>query len=269
MSYIALIAGAGNMPLRLIEEVKQQGKKVLLIAIYNVTPRSLAMHADIVCWGHITQLGKARRVCLKNNVKEIAMAGLVLHSNIFKLSIFKMDFLTLKVLLSVSDLRADTICGKIIDVFKNKGINFISTTKLLKKYLAPKGILTIKKPSKKVLEDIDFGVKIAQEIGRADIGQCVVVKNKSIVALEAMEGTDKCLQRAGDLAGAGCVVVKLPKPNQDSRFDVPVIGINTIEKLAKIKAKAIAIGAHKSLIIDPEVINLATKLNVAIVSVEI
>lgn len=268
MTYVALIAGQGEMPVKIIEELHASGKKVLLIAIKGITPPHLASIADQVVWGRITKLGKARDACLKHKADSAVMAGLIKHNNIFSLSLFAMDFVTLKAFLSLKDLRADTICKKVIEVFAKKGISFMSTTQVLKRYLASSGVLTEKKPSKKVLEDIEFGVKLAKELGRLDIGQTIVVKNKSIVALEAMEGTDQCLQRAGDIAGSDCVVVKMAKPKQDMRFDVPVIGKNTIEKLAKIKAAAIAIESDKTLIIDEDVLALANHHGIAIISLE-
>jgi DUF1009 family protein len=269
MSYVALIAGQGGMPLKLIEEIHLKGKKVLLLGIQGITPKSLEEKVDLFYWAKIYQLGKARRHCLKHKVKEVVMAGLIRHTELFNLSYLFVDWVTLKALLSVSDFRANSICMKVIEIFQEKGIRFLSTTKLLNRYLAPKGFLTRNRPSKKIQEDIEFGIQLARELGRLDIGQTVVVKNKSVVALEAMEGTDQCIQRAGDIAGVGCVVVKLPKPDQDNRFDVPVIGRNTIEKLAKIKASCLAIAANKTLIIDDEVVDLANKLNVMILSVEI
>lgn len=269
MTYVALIAGQGVMPIKLIEEIHLSGKKVLLLGIEGVTPKSLEEQVDLFYWAKITQLGKARRLCQKHQVKEAVMAGLIRHNEVFNLSYLLIDWLTIRALWLMPDYRANSICKTIIKIFQEKGIHFVSTTKLLSRYLAPKGFLTRKKPSKKISEDIEFGIKIARELGRLDIGQTVVIKNKSIVALEAMEGTDQCIQRAGDVAGPGCVVVKLPKPNQDNRFDVPVIGRNTIEKLAKIKASALAIAANETLIIDDEVIELASALNVMLLSVEI
>ncbi|MCH9632314.1 MAG: UDP-2,3-diacylglucosamine pyrophosphatase LpxI [Chlamydiae bacterium] len=269
MTYVALIAGQGAMPIKIIEELQAKGEKVLLLGIKGLTPQNLTEKVDKVVWGGITRLGKARSVCKKNNVKEIVMGGLIKHNNVFSLSLLNMDLVTMKAFMSLADLRADTICSKIVEVFQNKGISFLPTTRILKRYLASSGVLTHKKPSKKILEDIQFGLKLAKELGRLDIGQCVVIKNKSVVALEAMEGTDQCLQRSGDIAGENCVVVKLSKPQQDTRFDVPVIGKNTIEKLIKIKAAAIAIEAEKTLIIDDEVIALANEHGIIIVSVAI
>ena len=129
--------------------------------------------------------------------------------------------------------------------------------KFLQKFLCKKGGLTAKTPSANEQKDIDFGVSLAKEIGRLDIGQTVVVKDLTVVAVEAMEGTDQCLERAGAIAGKGCVMVKMAKPNQDLRFDVPVIGLNTIEKLVKIGAAGIAVEAGATLVLDQEVIQEA------------
>lgn len=269
MSYVAIIAGAGKLPVRFIEELKAQQKKVLLLAIKGITPKSLEQKADLTYWAHLTQLGKARKICLKHQVKQILMGGLIKHNRIFATSLFFTDWLTIKALLSTKDRRANSICLKIIEVFKDKGIEFMDTTTLLKRYLAPKNLFPMDRLSKSLREDIDFGLKIAHELGRLDIGQTVIVKKQTIVAVEAMEGTDQCLQRAGDVAGEGCVMIKIPKPDQDSRFDVPVVGINTIQKLIKIKAAALAIAANKTLIIDSEVSELAKKHHLPIVTVEV
>lgn len=269
MTYVALIAGEGKMPLRLIEEIHRQNKKVFLLGIKGVTPKELENLVDQARWAHITQIGKARRICQENHIKEAVMAGLVRHKSIFKLPFWLSDWVTLKAFLNLKDLRTNTICDKVIELFEEKGIEFVSTTKLLKNFLAPLGFLSTKRPTSSQKQDIEFGIQLAKELGRLDIGQTVVVKNKSVVALEAMEGTDQCLQRAGDIAGPGCVVVKLPKPNQDQRYDVPVIGINTIEKLVKIKASVLAVAAHQTLVIDSEVKDLATRNNIVLLSIEL
>ena len=124
MTYVALIAGAGKMPLRLIEEIHTSGKKVLLLGIKGVTPKELVEEVDLTYWAHISQLGKARSLCLKHKVKEAVMAGLIRHEKVFGLSIFSMDWVTIKALFTVQDLRADTICRKIVEVFQEKGIAF-------------------------------------------------------------------------------------------------------------------------------------------------
>ncbi len=267
MSLVALIAGEGALPYKIIEELKAEGKKILLLGVRGITPEELESVADRVTWGSFMQVGKARKACLRYRVREVVMAGRILHRNIFSLSLLKMDWLTIRMVLSLKDFRANTICDKMIETFGKKGLSFLKTTDILKRYVPPQGVLTRRKPGRKILEDIDFGRKIAQEMGRLDVGQTVVIKNKSIVAVEAMEGTDRCLQRAGEIAGENCVVVKMAKPGQDMRYDVPVIGLNTLEKLVKIKAAALAVEAGKTLMIDPELISFADRNGIIIVSV--
>ncbi|MBJ7448802.1 MAG: UDP-2,3-diacylglucosamine diphosphatase LpxI [Parachlamydiales bacterium] len=254
------------MPLTIADEIHRQGGKVFLLAVPGITPQDLINKADEYIFIQLTQVGKAIRACLKHDVKELIMAGRIRHRFVFSLSFFKFDWTTLRIWLSLPDFRTDNLLHGIVDAFERKGVHVIDSTKYLKKYLAKEGLLTKLKPSSKVLDDIIFGKDIAKAMGQLDIGQTVVVKNKTIVAVEAMEGTDSCLERAGHIAGSGCVVVKMAKPNQDMRFDVPVIGINTIQKLNKIGAAALAIEKDKTLLIDAETIDIANQLGLVIVS---
>lgn len=263
---IALLGGEGKMPRLIIEGMHSEGKKVFLLAIKGVTPLSLAKLADEVLWLHIVQLGKAIRECSKRRIKEVVMAGRVHHRIIFSLSLFRMDLTAFKLWWNMTDWRADTILKGIADALAKKGLTLVSSVRYLGSYLSKRGTLTHKRPTSRDLEDIQFGVQIAKEMGRLDIGQTVVVKKKAVVAIEAMEGTDLCLERAGRVAGTGCVVVKMSKPNQDMRFDVPIIGLNTIEKLAKIGATVLAIEAEYTVLIDKHLISVADQMGVAIVA---
>ena len=239
---------------------------MFLIAIKGVTSPRLLEYADEVLWLYVTQIGKAIRECRKRRASKIIMAGRVSHNAIFSISPWNMDFTSLRVWWSLPDKRPDTILSGIADAFVRKGIHVMSSVHYISSYLAKEGVLTKKKPSKAVSKDIDFGVKIAKAMGDMDVGQTVVVKDKATVAIEAMEGTDQCLERAGTVAGEGCVVVKMPKPGQDMRFDVPTVGVNTIEKLHKIKAAALAIESERTLLIDEETIDVANKYGIVIVS---
>lgn len=256
------------MPHLIIEAIHKEKKQVLLLAIKGVTPKAIIKLADQSVSLAITQIGRAIKECKKRNICELSMAGRVPHRTIFSLSLLKMDWLTLKTWWKLPDWRADTILKSVSNLFSDSGIVVMNSVKYLSSYLIPKGILSQNKPSQKTLDDINFGKKIARELGRLDIGQTVVVKQQSIVALEAMEGTDHCLQRAFDLAGPGCCVVKLAKPAQDMRFDVPTIGKNTIEKLIKIKASALAVEAEKTLIVDKDALELAKMHNLCVVGIE-
>lgn len=265
-SPVVLLAGEGQMPFRVLEGAREAGQPLLLVAVEETTSPDLASQADEVIWVRHLKLGRLRKECSERNVKEMIMAGRIDHSKIFSLANF--DFEALRLLKGLPDLRANTLLCAFGDLLAGWGVTLTSSVTFLQKYLAKEGVLTSRRLPKEVEREIAFGARIAKELGRADVGQTVVVKNGTVVAVEAMEGTDQCLERAGTIAGSGCVVVKMPKPNQDMRFDVPVIGVNTIEKIAKIKARAIVIGAGRTLIIDPETLNVANQLGVDVVSID-
>ncbi|MDR3623785.1 MAG: UDP-2,3-diacylglucosamine diphosphatase LpxI [Chlamydiales bacterium] len=264
---IALLAGEGKMPFLVLEGIRAAGRRVLLLAIHGSAEDRLISLADYSVSLYVTELGKAIQTCLKHGVKELVMVGRVHHKNIFSVSLFKLDWTAFCFWWKLKDRRADSLLKGIADLFFARGITLMNSVKYLQSHLAKEGVLTDKKPSSSLWQDIHFGSKLAKEIGRLDIGQAVVVKQGSVVAVEAMEGTDQCIERAGLLAGPGCVVVKMAKPNQDMRFDVPVVGINTIEKLIKVKAAALAIEAGTTVILDPEAIEVANKHGIIIVSI--
>jgi UDP-2,3-diacylglucosamine hydrolase len=266
---VGVIAGEGQMPQMIIEELKRLKRPFFLLAIQGVTSQQLVDEANDVEWLTITRFGQALKACKKRGVQEIVMAGRVKHQKIFNLSWWKFDWLTIKFCLSLKDWRADTILKSFCDLFNSKGIKIMSSVSFLGRFFHKKGCLTKVQPTSSQMKDIDLGKKIAKQMGALDIGQTVVIKKLSVVAVEAMEGTDLCLERSQDIAGSGCVVVKVSKPNQDMRFDVPVIGINTIEKLIKIGAAGIAIEADKTLILDSEVITKADDYNLFIVVVQL
>jgi DUF1009 family protein len=240
------------MPLKILEEIQASGRSVLLLGIHHVTDPRLAELADHVSYIHVTQLGKAIRTCLKWQVTELVMAGRVHHRNLFLYSAWKLDWCSLKLWWKLKDKRANTLLKAIVDAFANAGITVMSSVAYLQKYLAKEGVLTQKQPSRQIVLDALLGVQMAKEL--------------AVIAVEAMEGTDLCLERAGQIAGSGCVIVKMPKPNQDMRFDVPVIGINTIQKIAKIEAKALVIESGRTLLIDAKTIAEADRLGIVIIA---
>jgi DUF1009 family protein len=199
-------------------------------------------------------------------VEEVIMAGQVKQDNLFNPSV-KLDeeFQTLHD--ALRDRKADTIFAAVADRLKLEGMTLLDSTFLLKKYLAPQGTLTKRGPTKNELRDIEFGTTIAKQMGAIDVGQTVVVKDKAIVAIEAMEGTDCAIVRGGKIARVGAVVVKTSKPKQDNRFDVPVIGPKTIATMASVKVSCLAIEADKTLIIDREkTVSLANQAGICIVA---
>ena len=194
------------------------------------------------------------------------MAGTITKRRMFE--DIRPDLKGLAVISKLALFHDDGILRAVADELAREGIEIVSSTQYLPELVAPQGCLTKRKPNKSEKEDIDFGFRVAKELGRLDIGQCVVVKKKTILAVEAIEGTDAAIRRGGDLAREGAVVVKVSKPNQDLRFDVPAVGLGTVKAMGEVKAAALAVESGKTLLFDKdEMITYADKLRIAIVSV--
>lgn len=266
---IGIIAGEGRMAELIIESLLETGSSPFIIGIKGITPPSVLSLSPYSTCFHVTQIGKVITFCKKFGITDITFAGRVQHKTIFNISLLKMDWTTLKLWFGVKDKRADSLLGAIVNAFEKCNIRVMSSIAYLKKHLPEAGLLTQNTPpSRNIIEQMQFGIQIARKIGELDIGQTVVIKKGTIVAVEAMEGTDLCIQRAGDIAGPGCVIVKMAKPKQDLRFDIPVIGLNTIEKLIKIKAAALVIQAGLTLVLDKEAILLAEKHAISIIAID-
>ncbi|MDD5006193.1 MAG: UDP-2,3-diacylglucosamine diphosphatase LpxI [Candidatus Omnitrophica bacterium] len=264
---IGLIAGSGKFPFLFAKAAKAKGFCVLAIAITgNADPR-LKNFVDGIKWFKISEFRKIFEFLKNVHIESVIMAGQIQPRTLFHKEIFRDEDLR-KLIVDLEDRRADSIFGAIAQKILESGIKILDSTMFLEDYLPKKGVLTAEELPKEVWDDINFGFRIAKEIARLDIGQTVVVKNKAIVAVESMEGTDATIRRAGTIASRGCVVVKVSKPNQDMRFDIPVIGLQTIDNLVKIKAKCLAFEAKKTLLIDKEkCIKKAKKHNLAIVAI--
>jgi len=195
------------------------------------------------------------------------MAGQVKHSQLF--ANLKLDWRAIKLLGRIVNKKTDTILGAVCDEFLKEGIKLLPSHLYLKHLMPKAGLISGTKLNKAEKEDIEFGLKIAKEVGRLDIGQTVVVKDKAVVAVESIEGTDECIKRAFKYAGPGVTVVKVAKPNQDFRFDIPVIGPMTVDVLAQTKARVMAIEAGSTLMIDKEsILKKAADSGVTIIAVE-
>ena len=245
---IGLIAGGGQFPLLFAEAARKLGHRVVAIAHTNETDPRLASLADELIWVKLGQLGKIIRHFHQHLVTEAAFAGTITKTRIFHDILPDWKGLSLW---NKIDIRLDdSILRAIADVLAEEGIEVIASTCFLGHLLFPEGILSKKRPSNSQMEDIRFGWRIARGIGRLDIGQCVVVRERSILAVEAIEGTDAAIRRGGQLAGSGAVVVKLRKPGQDFRFDLPATGLGTITTMAEVKAEVLAVEAGQSLLFD-------------------
>lgn len=247
MNY-GLIAGNGQFPFLVIEGAKRAGAALSVVAIKEETDPSINQVADPVQWVSIGQLGKMIAFFKKNGVEKAIMAGQVKHVQIFSGAV--PDVRMLKMLWNLPKRNTDSLIGGVADEMAKEGIELIDSTYFIKDHLAPKGVLTNRPPTESERENIDYGLHIASEIARLDLGQTIVVRAKACVAIEAMEGTDVTIRRAGELAKGKLTVVKVAKPDQDMRFDVPVIGVPTIKTMVDAGATCLSITAGKTLIFD-------------------
>ena len=226
----------------------------------------LKFFVDQFRWFHAGELKKLFSFFKEQGVKKVIMAGQVNPDNLFDRRV-QLDEEFKSLFEAMKDRKADTIFTAVADKLKSHGIELLDSTFLLQDHLAPKGTLTRRGPTLRELEDIEFATMIAKAMGGMDVGQTVVVKEKAIVAIEAMEGTDRTILRGGKIAQGGAVVVKMSKPHQDLRFDIPVIGPRTIKIMIKANISCLAVEAHKTLIIDREKsIALANQRRICIVA---
>jgi hypothetical protein len=263
---IGLIAGNGRFPILFVKAAKTLGIKVFVAAIRGDTSLLLNLFSDEIKWFKVSQLQAAFSYFKENDVKYVMMAGQVSQRNLFDPAV-QADQEFHAFFSALQDRKADTIFGEVVEILNKNGLEVLDSTLLIKKFLAPKGTLTRRGPTKDELEDMEFGKTIAKAIGGLDIGQTVVVKGKAVLAIEAMEGTDRCVVRGGRIAQRGAVVIKTSKPAQDLRFDVPVVGPRTIQQMMKTRCSCLGIESNKTLIIDRErCIALANKAKICIVS---
>ena len=247
-SPIGLIAGGGQFPLLFAEAARARGRRVVAVAHVNETLPELEQQADVTCWVKLGQLGRIIKYFRQEGVNETVFAGTITKTRIFHDVLPDFKGLTLW---NKIDIRLDdAILRAVAQTLEEEGIRVIASTCYLDHLFFPQGLLSRKKPSTAQLEDIRFGWSIARAVGRLDIGQCVVVRDRSVLAVEAIEGTDAAIRRGGELAGSGAVVVKLKKPDQDFRFDLPATGEKTIATLAAVKGAVLAVEAGQSLLFD-------------------
>ena len=246
---IGLIAGAGELPVIIAGDARERGYRVITIALENLASEHLKSVSDDFRWVNPGKLGELINILKKYHVKEAIMAGKVPKSLMYKSKITP-DLRAIKLLFSIRDKSDDAILNALTRELAGEGIEIIDTAKFSPHLLTPEGCLTRKKPDDEEWKDIEFGWKIAKEIGRLDIGQTVVIKGKAVMAIEAIEGTDEAILRGGKWAGEGSVVVKVSKPQQDMRLDVPAVGLDTLRSMVKVKARVLALEAQKSMIVN-------------------
>ena len=237
MEKIGLIAGGGKFPLLIAESAKRRGLKVIAVAHRGETMPELADKVDEITWIGLGQFGHLLRAFKLREVHHALMAGAITKTKMF--ADVKPDLKGLEVIGKLLIFHDDDILRAVARELEKKGINLVSSTDYLPELLTPSGCLTKRKPSKEEMDDIGFGWMVAKELGRLDIGHCVVVRRKTVLAVEAIEGTDKTIERGGALAKEGGVVVKVCKPNQDLRFDLPAVGLSTVNVMSKVDRKSV------------------------------
>lgn len=250
---LGLIAGNGRFPFLVLDAARALGHDVTVIAIKEETLKDLEetarRHPAVAYhWISLGELGKCLSLLQDAGVSHAVMAGQVKHVKIF--SGVMPDKVFFSVIKRAKSLNTDAIIGAVADIMHEHGIQLMDSTTLLQPLLATAGVMSRRGPTDDELADFEFGYRMADAIAGLDIGQTIAVKRKAVVAVEAMEGTDEVIGRAGYLAGPGVAIVKVAKPNQDMRFDVPVVGLATIQAMRKAGAAALSLDAGKALIFD-------------------
>lgn len=264
---IGIIAGGGQFPVIVSDSARRQGFHVIAVAIEGETDPAISEKADETVWIKLGQLGKLIKVLKNGKIKKALMAGTITKKKMF--DNVRPDLRGLAFMSKFAIFHDDNILRALANELEKEGIEIVSSTYCLPGIIARKGCYTRKKPGKSEETDIRIGWRIARELGQMDIGQCVVIKKKTVLALEAIDGTDQTILRGGKIAGRDAVVVKVSKPNQDMRFDVPTVGLETIEIMNSVNASVLAIEAGKTLIFDQsDMVSLADKSNIAIAAFE-
>lgn len=223
----------------------------MVVALEPLADKALASLADKIEWVNVGKLGKIIDTLKDSGVTRAVMAGKVPKKLLYEGNITP-DLRAMKLLFTLKDRSDDSILLAITKELEKDGITLVDTTDFCSDMLTPEGVLTKKGVSSDEEKDIVFGWKVAKEMGRLDIGQTVVVKDRAVMSVEAIEGTDEAIKRGGLFANKGAVVVKVSKPNQDMRFDVPVVGLNTLKAMIKVEARVLAIEAEKSILLEKE-----------------
>ncbi len=263
---IGLIAGNGRFPIIFADNAKKLGLFVSAVAHEGETDPELEHHVDRIHWIRIGQLNKLIHAFKSDGVRQAVMLGGVKKTHVY--STVRPDFRALALAAKLAFWKDDDILREIAAELERDGITICESTFGLEGILVEEGPLTSRRPNKKEWNDIRYGWDIAKETGRLDIGQCIVVKDRVVVAVEAVEGTDGAIKRGGELAKEGAVVIKRSKPQQDLRFDLPAVGPRTIEVMASVKATVLAVEPGRTVILDrDQLVSQAERAGIAVIGV--
>ena len=257
---LGLIAGEGELPKLVARGARNAGRPVAVVALRGCADPELRELADAFCWRGIVQLGRWIRAFKRAGCREVIMAGRVRKSTMFagprwlQWLQYVPDLTSIRLwYFHTRDKRNDTLLRAVADEMARRGLTLVDSTKYCPEALVEEGVLTPGRPLAAVIEDADFAWPLIKQIGEMDIGQSIAVKEREVIAVEAIEGTDKLIKRAGELCPqGGWTLVKVGKPNQDMRFDVPTIGPNTIDNLRKAKARGLVVEAGKTILLERE-----------------
>lgn len=261
---IGLIAGSGIFPKLFADAARKQGLEVVAVAHRGEADDSLAGHVDSLTWVRVGQIDGIIRALRAGGVTRAVMAGGI--GRVKALSQARPDVGAIRIVARLRSFRDDALLRAVADHFQREGIQIVAPTDFVKELLAPEGLLagpSLNAPQEK---DVVLGVEVATALGQADVGQTVVVRNGHVLALEAVEGTDETIRRGGKLGGAGAVVVKLAKPGQDERFDLPAVGVQTLRTMLEVGARVLAVEAGRTIVLEPDrLISEASRLGISVI----
>lgn len=264
---IGIIAGGGQFPLLFARAARERGFSVVVVAHKGETLSDIEELADRLCWVKLGQLGKIINFFKDEGVSETVLLGTITKTKIF-VDVWP-DAKGLSLWNKIDTRQDDSILRAVADVLEKDGIRVLASTIYLDHLFFPKGVLTNRHPTDAQLEDIKFGWRIARAVGELDIGQCVVVRDRTVLAVEAIEGTDATIKRGGSLGKEKAIVVKVKKPTQDFRFDLPAIGLTTIQSMREVGAEVLAVEAGQALLFDSEaVIRQAEQAGIIVIGIE-
>jgi hypothetical protein len=262
---LGIIAGNGVYSRLLADAARKAGvTKIIAAAFSDETDPALEPHVDLIEWMRVGQLNRLLKFFREQNVHHAIMAGQIAPKNLFDL---RPDWKALLLLGKLRQRNAESLFAAIADELAKVDVDLLPATTFLEDFLAPSGLIAGTKLSRREEEDVDLGWKIAKEIARLDIGQTVIMKNGTVVAVEAFEGTNDAIKRGGALARNGAIMIKVAKPDQDMRFDVPVIGVETIRIATDVKLRVIAVESGKTLLLERDaIVDLAERAKISIVA---
>ena len=269
MAKVGLIAGIGNLPVEFMRAAQHEGYEVVAISVVTDGAPELQAEADAYYQISVFKSDTVIKTFLKEGVTDVTMLGKVTKEHLYKKITTIPDMRTIKLLNRLRNRKDDTIMLAIVDELEKEGLSVADQTKYMRSLMPPVGVMTTRKPTEVEQLDIEFGFTLAKQMGALDIGQTVVVKEQAAMAIEAIEGTDECIKRGGALGREGAVVVKTAKPNQDVRFDVPAVGMKTLESMISSNCKVLAMEAKRTIFVEQEaVLQKANELGIVICAVE-